>query len=181
MPDPVELQFTRFFPATEGVRHSEIGVPHHPKNVLHSPVHEGLRNHVRIGPQVSGLLPDPDVDPVLPLLDRVGAQPVTVASGRLAGERIKVPPVPRAAQPALFLHAFLDRSFPQRSALVGTRILQGAVLAVVTCQRNRGRPRGHHRDATFLEPGRIQDLVPMHFHDPPPAHGIPVNLCILSS
>ncbi len=61
-----------------------------------------------------------------------GGHALVEAAGRLAGERVVVPTVPGAAQPAL-----LDRALAERAALVRAVVVEGAILALVVGQADR--------------------------------------------
>ncbi len=63
-----------------------------------------------------------DVDTVVAALDRVGRNAVIVAPGRVAGARMKIPAVPRTAQPSV-----LDRTLAEGPALVRAGVGEGGV------------------------------------------------------
>ena len=58
-----------------------------------------------------------------------------MAAGRLAGQRIEIPAVPGAADPALSVAALFDAAFAERSALMRAVVVHGRPLAVEMRER----------------------------------------------
>ena len=79
------------------------------------------------------------------LLDRVGRHTVAEAPRGLPGDRMKVPAMPWATQPAVAVFGTLDTALAQGASLVGTSIIQCAVVAPVKSRfriRRRALGRG---------------------------------------
>ena len=126
----------------DGVGQAQVRVADDPEDVPDVPVDQRLDDDVRDRAFVWLWRRKADVDPVGALLDGIGSDAVVVGARRLAGQRIEIPAVPGTAQPA-----GLDRSLPEGAALMGTRVLEGGVLAPVVGQRNGRVPTRDGGDA----------------------------------
>ena len=124
--DPHEGHLSRFFPPSDGVGEPEVGVPHHPPHPADPPVDQGFRHQVGHRLHMQLILGQPDIDAILPHLHLVDLDPVVVPAGGLSGERMEVPAVPGAAQPAV-----LDGALAERPALVRALVVQRGIDALV--------------------------------------------------
>jgi hypothetical protein len=145
---------------TEGVRQAEVGVADHAEHGGHAPVDQGLRHQVADRGGVDGRLLHRDVDAVVALLDRVGGHAVVVGAGRPAAQRVEVPAVPGAAQPAVAGLVALDAALAQRPALVRAGVLECPDLALVPGQRDRLAASLHREHAALARLAGHGDLVP---------------------
>ena len=96
---------------------------------------------------------DLDIHPVLAYFDRKAGRAISETRGRLPVVRVVVIPVPRTAEPSL-----LDRAFPERTALVGAVIVEGAVAAVAVGERQAAMAGDHSLHSTigqFIEVGHF--------------------------
>ena len=83
-----------------------------------------------------------------------------MATGRLARERVEIPAVPGAAQPALTVDALFDRAFTQRTTLVRAAVVHGAVL-VIEMDKGKGRcADGDGLDPPVGQFAQFGDFVP---------------------
>src|SRR5258705_384874 len=78
-----------------------------------------------------------DVPTVVAHLHGMRGRSVGEAGRRSTYDRVVVVPVPRAAQPALF-----DRALAERTTLVRAMVVERAVAAVATGERERHATRG---------------------------------------
>jgi hypothetical protein len=95
-----------------------------------------------------------DVYAVVTLFDWKSIHPV-IKSGCFPGDRAIVPPVPGASKKSV-----LDTAFTKRTALVGTSIVQGTILAVVAGQGEGVGSCNDGRYAVFRKALGIEYLVP---------------------
>ena len=122
----------------------------HAEHLLDAPVHHRLGHHVGDRALVRGLGLEPDEDGALTNLHRVQRLPaVRVAAGGLAGQRIEVPAMPGAADPALPIGTGFDRAFTQRAALVRAAVVHRGPLALEVRQADRLAARCHGLDAAL--------------------------------
>jgi len=90
---------------------------------------------------------------------------VVVGTGRLAGQGMKVPAMPRASQPALLaLVIAFDRTFTERPALVRACIGKRGILAVEMHQCNARASGLDGPDLLLLHLADVGDPVPHSFH-----------------
>ena len=161
MADAVEAQVAGDFLQPQRVRQSKIGVPDHAEHRADPPVHHGLRHDVAHGRLMRRLRGDADIEAVASCFDRKQSlASIVMTAGRPPGQRIEIPTMPRAAQPALAVHALLQRAFTQGTALMRTAIVHCGVLAGEMHQRQAGRAGRDGGDAPFRERIGIGNFVP---------------------
>ena len=105
-----------------------------------------------------------DVHPVVATLDREAADRVVESLRRPAGERVVVVAVPRAPQPPV-----LDAALTERSTLVRTAVVEGAVPVADPTEGDRAPVDRDCAHAAVVETVDLGDLVPFGGHRPTPA------------
>ena len=109
----------------------------------------------------------PDENPVAPKFDRKELLArILVTAGRLARERIEIPPVPRATYPAFAVDAFLDRAFAERAALMRAMVAPGDQLATDAEHADLVCSGGDHLAPAVDDLVRLGDVDFLHRHAP---------------
>ena len=152
-------KLTGFFLAPNGFGEAEVRMADDAEHGAHAPARHRFRHQVRYGARFRDGLFEGDIDAVFATFHGIDGDAVVIASGRLACKGMKVPAVPRTAEKAL-----LDRAFSERSSLVGTRVVERRVLALVMRHANGGQPAGHGFHAPFGKLVRLERFVPNFFY-----------------
>jgi len=156
--DTDEREVAGILLAAQRVGEPEVGVTDHAEHVRDPPRHHRLHHHVGHRARVRFVGRQAHVHAVVAYLDREARRRVSEAGRRRSGERVVVVPVPGATEPAV-----LDGALPERSALVGAAVVEGAErLAHVgehdgpPAERDRAHP-------TLGERGGVGHEVPDEF------------------
>ena len=166
--DPDIRQLAALLGPAHRLGEPEIRVPDHAEHVRDAVRHQRLHEHVGDGAHGLGAGRQPHEDAVVALLDVVGHHAVGEPGGRPAGQRVVVVAVPRAAQPPV-----LDRTLPQRAALVRAAVVERAELDAAAGQGDG--PAADHHAAHPPVAGHVNRVNPVPlFHagqspQPPPA------------
>ena len=159
------------------VGEAEIGMAHHAEHAGDAPVRHGFGHQVRDGGLPGRVGLQADVNAVLTDVNRKQALPaVFVAARGQTGLRVKVPAVPRTAEPALPACADFDGAFAQGAALVGAAVIHGRVFAVDVRQRHGMHAGGHRLYTTGRQLIQICNTMPAEFLF---AQSNPLNLLLL--
>ena len=137
------------------------GTADHAKHAFDAPVHHGLGHNIRGRSLVFRFRLEPDKD--LAVQDFHGVEllaGIFMSSRRSAGEWMKIPSVPGAADPALSVDACLNRSFAKRPALMRTLVVHGGPLAVEVREANRDIPWRDGFDPPVWEVVHMANLDP---------------------
>nr|WP_228521576.1 hypothetical protein [Nocardioides islandensis] len=131
VPDPDVPQLAALLGPAHRVGDAQVRVADHAEDGVHPVRDQGLDDRVADGAAASVVGGQRDVRAVLALLRVVRRDRVREALRRLAGARVVVVPVPRAAQPAV-----LDRALTDRAPLVRAAVLQCPEPAGTTGERD---------------------------------------------
>ena len=109
----------------------------HAKHTGHAPIGHCLGHDVGDRARARGKRWDADIDAIIAYIDIEHVLTgILMPARRLAGQRVEVPAMPWAAQPAFALDALFNRTFTERPALVRTLIVHGGVLTLKVHQRH---------------------------------------------
>ena len=158
MADTEVCEFSFAFGAAHGLGDTEVGVPDHAEDRVDSPVGHRLDQHITDGSlRVIGWR-RAHVDAVVADIHRVGRDVEVRTSGRLAGERIEVEPVPGTADLVI-----LQGALPEWSALVGAAVVDGTVVSAQLGQRHGLASGRACRHLALVKICGTGDLVPFEF------------------
>ena len=160
--DADEREVASFLLTAHGVGESEVGVTDHAEHVRDAPRDHRFDHHIGHGAHVRDVVGHVDVDAVVTQLDRELRRSVGEAGRGSARERVVVVPVPGTPQPAL-----LDRTLPERAALVRAPVVERAVL-VAHVGEHETAPSGN--DGAYAPVGQVVELG-----DPVPGHPCPLS------
>jgi hypothetical protein len=94
-----------------------------------------------------------DVDAIFANLYLEGFDSIVVIAGRLSGQRMEVPAVPRTAK-----HTLFDRALPERPALMRAFVVEGPILPLEVGQTERAVLAGDRFDSPLRELVYVEDL-----------------------
>lgn len=103
----------------------------HAEDTIDAPVDHGLCHRVGHRPRVRRLGREPDEHLALAHFNGVGFLPgIFMPARRCAGQRIEIPAVPGAADPAFVVDPPLDRAFAQGAALMRAMVVHCRLFPV---------------------------------------------------
>jgi uncharacterized membrane protein len=83
-----------------------------------------------------------------------------MSTRRFTGERVKIPTMPWATQPALIIHTALNRALAERTALVRAAIVHCRILTIKMNQRDLESTRRDRFDTPVIQFIRARNSMP---------------------
>ena len=129
-------------------------MPDHAENLFDAPIGQGLHHEIANRTKMFLFSWHANIDAIVACLDLEGLDPVVITR-RLAGDRVVVPPVPRATQEPV-----LDRALTERPALVRAMIVESAIAPFVAGHAERPVATGDRFDPALGQLIRVEYLGP---------------------
>ena len=160
--DTVVSQASLLFLQSQGIGKTQVGVPNHAKHGGHAPVRHGFGHDIGDRRRVRRLGSETDIDTVVADLGWIELLTRVLVSTRgQTGFRVKVPSVPRAAQPTLSVGTDFNGAFAERPALMRAAIVHRGKLAIDVGQCHGMGADCHGLDATGGKLVTIRNPVPV--------------------